>query len=146
MAHGVNFTEQLLESSMIQAKLMWVGVEAKGPRLKGKSKILKLATQPRRRFADMFFDGIILILTYAVQGEHTKKLRLQSTENQAKKAFAMSKGKFTYPSLATRSSLFCTFGAQHFWSATMVIARTLRFEARGKVALQWRFIQHQPRH
>ncbi|GKB15726.1 hypothetical protein Tco_0849649, partial [Tanacetum coccineum] len=48
MAHGVNFTEQLLESSMIQAKLMWVafhstnvfsmigngGVEAKGPRLK----------------------------------------------------------------------------------------------------------------
>ncbi|GKE87152.1 hypothetical protein Tco_1564627, partial [Tanacetum coccineum] len=34
MAHGVNFTEQLLESSMIQAKLMWVGVEAKGPWLK----------------------------------------------------------------------------------------------------------------
>ncbi|GJU87794.1 hypothetical protein Tco_1295340 [Tanacetum coccineum] len=31
-----------------------------------------------------------------------------------------------------KGSLFCTFGAQYFWSATMVIARTLRFEAAGK--------------
>nr|GEX61408.1 porphobilinogen deaminase, chloroplastic [Tanacetum cinerariifolium] len=37
-----------------------------------------------------------------------------------------------------KGSLFCTFGAQHFWSATMVIDRTLRFEAAGKVALERR--------
>ncbi|GJX88993.1 hypothetical protein Tco_0341007 [Tanacetum coccineum] len=59
---------------------------------------------------DMFSDVVISVLTYAVQGEHTQKLsadalerRRRSLENQAKKAFAMSKGKFTYPSLATRS-------------------------------------------
>ncbi|GKF58866.1 hypothetical protein Tco_0172403, partial [Tanacetum coccineum] len=36
-----------------------------------------------------------------------------SLENQAKKAFAMSKGKFTYPSLAARSLVRNT-GLDHF--------------------------------
>ncbi|GKE96501.1 hypothetical protein Tco_1581356, partial [Tanacetum coccineum] len=34
----------------------------------------------------------------------------------------------------------------HFWSATMVIAGTLRFEAKGKVSLQWRSEHHHQQH
>ncbi|GJW76974.1 endoplasmin, partial [Tanacetum coccineum] len=61
--------------------------------------------------------------------------------------FIFSPGCYVHGDMLLHTGgLFCTFGAQHFWSATMVIARTLRFEAVGKVALQRRFIQHHLRH
>ncbi|GKA43061.1 endoplasmin [Tanacetum coccineum] len=69
--------------------------------------------------------------TLATKSVHNVKISSRLADNPC---VVVTSRKSDYTNTLCAGCLFCTFGAQHFWCATMVIARTLRFEAGGKVA------------
>ncbi|GKC97357.1 hypothetical protein Tco_1167632 [Tanacetum coccineum] len=132
MAHGVNFTEQLLESSMIHAKLMWVafhstnvfstigngGVEAKGLRLKAEHTSVPsnntmtqgLSNEPEEhaRRADA---GQIRLHKYCCRKAcHVLGLMLPARWQQGLERVRLE-AEVGAEMRAETGSLFCTFGA-----------------------------------